>query len=269
MVVHDEKLFKRHPWLLYASSVLVAVSLEAIDVGLVAHNSIEDVHKREEWEEELANNGTEGPSSVVSGMVPSSSTTLAPVSPAGDIGEGLPTARIPVLSLYNHLVIYIFLPLPRKDVAVLMGLCSSFSCLATCITIDVWGGVSQDRTEFARQVMADVVFYATLNFVGLYVRYVGEINMRRGFLDKRGCIETTFKLKYEKEQEENLLLSIIPKHIATQVKEKQQIHNLLSFTCKSKCRFLFAFFVGSGQDLELSRDEQVQREPHPVQRDVR
>ena len=28
-----------------------------------------------------------------------------------------------------------------------------------------------------------------------------QINMRRGFLDKRSCIETTFKLKYEKEQE--------------------------------------------------------------------
>ena len=27
--------------------------------------------------------------------------------------------------------------------------------------------------------------------------------MRRGFLDKRSCIETTFKLKYEKEQEVN------------------------------------------------------------------
>ena len=45
------------------------------------------------------------------------------------------------------------------------------------------------------------VFYASLNFVGYYVRYVGEINMRRGFLDKRGCIDATFKLKYEKEQE--------------------------------------------------------------------
>ncbi len=55
--------------------------------------------------------------------------------------------------------------------------------------------------EFVRQLMSDAVFYASLNFVGLYVRYVGEINMRRGFLDKRGCIETTFKLKYEKEQE--------------------------------------------------------------------
>jgi hypothetical protein len=54
---------------------------------------------------------------------------------------------------------------------------------------------------FLKQLFADIVFYASLNFVGFYVRYVGEINMRRGFLDKRGCIDATFKLKYEKEQE--------------------------------------------------------------------
>ena len=70
-----------------------------------------------------------------------------------------------------------------------------------------------------KEICAEIVFYITLNFIGAYIRYVGEIFMRRGFLDKRGCIETTFKLKYEKEQEENLLLSIIPKQIATQVRD--------------------------------------------------
>lgn len=33
--------------------------------------------------------------------------------------------------------------------------------------------------------------------------------MRRGFLDKRSCIETTFKLKYEKEQEVNNAISCL------------------------------------------------------------
>ncbi len=69
------------------------------------------------------------------------------------------------------------------------------------LTIDLKDGLNNETTEFVKQVLADFAFYLTLNFVGLYVRYVGEINMRRGFLDKRGCIETTFKLKYEKEQE--------------------------------------------------------------------
>ena len=51
------------------------------------------------------------------------------------------------------------------------------------------------------QFGADLVFFLSLNLIGFYVKYVSEINMRRGFLDKRSCIETTFKLKYEKEQE--------------------------------------------------------------------
>ena len=58
-----------------------------------------------------------------------------------------------------------------------------------------------ESRQIAQQCLADLVFYISLNFVGFYLRYVNEINMRRGFLDKRSCIETTFKLKYEKEQE--------------------------------------------------------------------
>ena len=64
---------------------------------------------------------------------------------------------------------------------------------------------------------SDIIFHTCINIVGWLLRYVSDINMRRGFLDKRGCIETTFRLKFEKEQEESLLLSIIPKHIASHV----------------------------------------------------
>ena len=106
-----------------------------------------------------------------------------------------------------------------------LGTMVSIICLAMYIAI---GMVLDNQEEDQKlkyeninwhQVCAEILFYVTLNFIGLYVRYVGEIFMRRGFLDKRGCIETTFKLKYEKEQEENLLLSIIPKQIATQVRD--------------------------------------------------
>ena len=61
-----------------------------------------------------------------------------------------------------------------------------------------------ETSQIILQFMTDIVFYASLNFVGFYLRFVNEINMRRGFLNKRNSIETTFKLKYEKEQEVNL-----------------------------------------------------------------
>jgi hypothetical protein len=114
------------------------------------------------------------------------------------------------------------LPFPRKDVAAITGLMVSAVCMALYAGLNaemvsssvmrrvfimqkkshdyVFQGIS-DTEDFVQQFFADGVFYLTLNFIGFYFRYVGEINMRRGFLDKRGCIETTFKLKYEKEQE--------------------------------------------------------------------
>ena len=82
---------------------------------------------------------------------------------------------------------------------------------------EYWAEEDWTGTNYWQQLGADIIFHTCINIVGWLLRYVSDINMRRGFLDKRGCIETTFRLKFEKEQEESLLLSIIPKHIASHV----------------------------------------------------
>ena len=125
------------------------------------------------------------------------------------------SAKVPVLSLYNHLIIYLFLPIPKKGVALIFG----FGCTLVCMVLYAVFEPKAPLSAFVAQFFADLIFLSSLNLIGFYLRYVGEINLRHGFLDKRGCIDATFKLKYEKEQEENLLLSIIPKHMATQVRE--------------------------------------------------
>ena len=134
------------------------------------------------------------------------------------------TTAVPVLSLYNHLVIYLFLPIAKKSVAFIFGAVCSLICMILFVSVELsfvrflgdpfflelfnktkyLQGKEEDEWnawQIAQQCLADLVFYISLNFVGFYIRYVNEINMRRGFLDKRSCIETTFKLKYEKEQE--------------------------------------------------------------------
>ena len=104
---------------------------------------------------------------------------------------------------------------------------------------DIWG------PSYWQQLGADITFHICVNLTGFYVRYVSDINMRRGFLDKRGCIETTFRLKYEKEQEENLLLSIIPKHIVAKVGEevKNFIIKLKDNSEKERMTEKFRFIV--------------------------
>lgn len=65
--------------------------------------------------------------------------------------------------------------------------------------------------------MAEVVFYIGVNLMGIFMKTLNETTLRRAFLDKRKCIETTLKLNYEKSQEEKLMLSILPEHIASKV----------------------------------------------------
>lgn len=54
---------------------------------------------------------------------------------------------------------------------------------------------------------SDAVYLICINGLGLYFRFMDEILKRRTFLDRRACVETNLKLKYEKEQE------VIPKII--------------------------------------------------------
>ena len=69
------------------------------------------------------------------------------------------------------------------------------------------------------QIIADGVYYLTANFVGIYTKCLNEITLRRAFFGRRNCIESTIYLEFEKTQEEQLMLSILPKHIASEVRE--------------------------------------------------
>ena len=124
----------------------------------------------------------------------------------------------------------------RKGVTFSIGVFISVLTVCTSATsnyiinskLEAWEESDWSGTNYYQQLGADIIFHACVNLVGWLLRYVSDINMRRGFLDKRGCIETTFRLKFEKKQEESLLLSIIPKHIASSVADeiKKFIDNL-------------------------------------------
>ena len=156
--------------------------------------------------------------STLTSVFPTTPPTTT-VNPEFNLSPSLPY-HLPVSSLLNIVYVYLFLPVPRKDVALCLG--ATVSVIAISLTAIVQHTVDHvysqfDKYNYTTQLAADIIYHLCVNLVGWFVRYVVDINMRRGFLDKRVCIETTFRLDYEKKQEENLLLSIIPKHIAKQV----------------------------------------------------
>lgn len=67
--------------------------------------------------------------------------------------------------------------------------------------------------------VADVIFYVFSALFGFYMTFLLEITNRRAFMDHRCCVESTFKLDYEQEQQEQLLNSCLPRHLIESVRK--------------------------------------------------
>ncbi|CAH0385414.1 unnamed protein product [Bemisia tabaci] len=71
---------------------------------------------------------------------------------------------------------------------------------------------------FYTQVGTETLFLLSASVVGVYYRYMTEVAHHQTFVGTRTCIESRVKLECEKEQQEQLLLSVIPAYIAAEVK---------------------------------------------------
>lgn len=117
-------------------------------------------------------------------------------------------------TFYTILVVYNLLPIVSLRATILVGCSvSSIHLLATAFLFQPIANHGRDTAMIA----ADGVFYLTANLVGIFTKCLNEMTLRKAFLDRRQCIEGTIKLDYEKNQEQQLMLSILPTHIAEKV----------------------------------------------------
>ncbi|XP_046396288.1 adenylate cyclase type 2-like isoform X2 [Ischnura elegans] len=82
------------------------------------------------------------------------------------------------------------------------------------------GAILRDSSApgFVCQLCAEAVFLCCASGAGVYYRRMTEAAHERTFEGTRTCIESRVKLECEKEQQEQLLLSVIPAYIAAEVK---------------------------------------------------
>lgn len=69
-----------------------------------------------------------------------------------------------------------------------------------------------------QQLVANVVMFVGVNVVGLVVNVMMERAQRRAFLDTRNCIAARLDMEDENEKLERLLLSVLPQHVAMEMK---------------------------------------------------
>ncbi|GLV34234.1 rutabaga [Carabus blaptoides fortunei] len=69
-----------------------------------------------------------------------------------------------------------------------------------------------------QQLTANVVVFVCVNVVGIFMHNLMEHAQRKAFLDTRNCIAARLEMEDENEKLERLLLSVLPQHVAMEMK---------------------------------------------------
>nr|XP_027197802.1 Ca(2+)/calmodulin-responsive adenylate cyclase-like [Dermatophagoides pteronyssinus] len=69
-----------------------------------------------------------------------------------------------------------------------------------------------------KQIIANILIFLAVNFIGLFTNILMERAGRKAFLDTRNCINARLEMEDENEKLERLLLSVLPQHVAMEMK---------------------------------------------------
>ncbi|XP_073401360.1 adenylate cyclase type 5 isoform X1 [Dendrobates tinctorius] len=107
--------------------------------------------------------------------------------------------------------VYTLLPV-RMRAAVLSGIVLSATHLAISLKINA-------SDEFlVKQLTSNILIFVCTNVVGVCTHYPAEVSQRQAFQETRECIQARLHSQRENQQQERLLLSVLPRHVAMEMK---------------------------------------------------
>ncbi|XP_060802536.1 adenylate cyclase type 2 isoform X2 [Amyelois transitella] len=120
-------------------------------------------------------------------------------------------APLPLFALI--LMVHTMMPIART---IALGMSAALTLAYAGLAL----GLRPDKEEgqFYQQLVCEILLLLSSNGIGLYYRVLTERAHRNTFAGTRTCLEQRVKLECEKEQQERLLLSVIPAYIAAEVK---------------------------------------------------
>ncbi|CAL8394505.1 unnamed protein product [Boreogadus saida] len=141
------------------------------------------------------------------------------------------------------LVAYLLLPV-RTLLAVLFGVMVAASHFIVTVT-----SVTGRKERIWRPLVANVVLFTSVNLSGVFVRILTERTQRKVFLQARDCIEERLRLEDENEKQERLLMSLLPRNVAMEMKEDflkppERIFHKIYIQRHDNVSILFADIVG-------------------------
>lgn len=106
---------------------------------------------------------------------------------------------------------YTMLPV-RMRIAVFGG------CLLPAIHLISSAAMNNRNPNLTRLLLGNLFIFICANITGVFTKYPTEISQRRAFLETRRCIESRLTIMKENQNQERLLLSVLPRYVAMEMK---------------------------------------------------
>nr|XP_046229158.1 adenylate cyclase type 3-like isoform X2 [Scatophagus argus] len=153
---------------------------------------------------------------------------------------------------------FLTLPLNLVPLLLLTALCCGIHTLVLGVTVAQRFEDNVQGPMLVRQLLANVMLYLCAATVGMMSYYMADRKYRTAFLEARQSLEVKLTLEEQSTQQEELLLSILPKHIADEMLQgmknqanqqevQQQQFNTMYMYRHENVSILFADIVGFTQ----------------------
>ncbi|MBN3282432.1 ADCY5 cyclase, partial [Polyodon spathula] len=108
-------------------------------------------------------------------------------------------------------IIYTLLPIRMRD-AVVSGV------ILSAVHLAISWKLNQVDSYLWKQLVSNVLIFSCTNIVGVCTHYPAEGSQRQAFQETRECIQARLHSQRENQQQERLLLSVLPRHVAMEMK---------------------------------------------------
>ncbi|XP_030561165.1 adenylate cyclase type 6 [Drosophila novamexicana] len=118
---------------------------------------------------------------------------------------------------------YTMLPLRLRE-SLIGGMLLSGTHLYTCLHTqytqqDKQLELQQELTLQWQELLCTCIALMLANLTGIYTHWPKEKAQRKAFIETRQCIEARLRTQRENQQQERLLLSVLPRHVAMEMKD--------------------------------------------------
>uniref|UniRef100_A0A8C4VTP1 Adenylate cyclase type 2 n=1 Tax=Gopherus evgoodei TaxID=1825980 RepID=A0A8C4VTP1_9SAUR len=117
--------------------------------------------------------------------------------------------------LFIIFVVYTMLPFNMRDAIIASVLTSSSHTIVLSICLSTTTIIKE---HLVWQILANAIIFICGNLAGAYHKHLMELALQQTYQDTCNCIKSRIKLEFEKRQQERLLLSLLPAHIAMEMK---------------------------------------------------